>query len=342
VLSHITVTLQRTPEQHAALDRLLEEQQDPASPNFQRRLTPEEFAAHFGATDDTVNRITNWLLTEGLSVESVARGHGWIVFSGTAAEVQNAFHTEIHRYHTGARLHFAPAAAPSTPAEFENLIGAIRGLDDFYLEPPKRMLPQYNASNGTHALAPRHWAHLQHFHLQYVPLGRAKHRHGRAVGDRFGRHSEVPQHFQLPPNDPQTMLVGDDPGTDTNGGLQEADVDIEWAGAASRIAAITYAYAKDVFDATQQVIDQNLVPILTFSFSACEPDVSATDAAAVRDLAEQANAQGITWMYRLQAWIEPTDSAHKIRDIYPASPPTVRASESDSIPCCGWSGIKAV
>jgi hypothetical protein len=39
--------------------------------------------------------------------------------------------------------------------------------------------------------------------------------------------------------------------------------------------------------AAQQAIDQNLAPILTLSYGACEPDVSPSDAAATRDLAQQ-------------------------------------------------------
>ncbi len=57
-------------------------------------------------------------------------------------------------------------------------------------------------------------------------------------------------------------------------------------------ATILYAYATDVIVATQTVIDQNLAPILSFSFGTCEPNISSTDADFLQGLAQQANAQG--------------------------------------------------
>jgi uncharacterized protein (TIGR03437 family) len=294
LLSHITLTFQRTPEQHAALDQLLEGQQDATSPNFQHWLTPEEFAARFGVTDETLNRVTTWLRSEGLTVESAARGRGWIVFNGTAAQVQNTFHTEIHRYQVGGKLHFAPFTPPSIPAVFEKWIGAIRGLDDFYLEPTKRTLPLYTAADGTHALVPGDLVRI--YDLIRTGVGGE----GIAVvGQSAIDLSDIQQFrstFLLPAGDPQTILVGDDPGIDSTGALQEADSDLEWAGGVSPNSPLLYVYAKDVFDATQQAIDQNLAPVLSFSYGVCEVNVSPAHATALRDLAQQANAQGITWI----------------------------------------------
>ena len=47
-LSHITLTFKRKAERRSALDRLLEEQQNPWSPNYHKWLTPEEFGDRFG------------------------------------------------------------------------------------------------------------------------------------------------------------------------------------------------------------------------------------------------------------------------------------------------------
>ena len=50
--------------------------------------------------------------------------------------------------------------------------------------------------------------------------------------------------FHLPPNDPETILVGDDPGIDTaGGGFLEGEADVEWAGALASNAHIVYVYA---------------------------------------------------------------------------------------------------
>ena len=47
-ISGIDIVFKRTATQQAALDQLLAEQQDPASPNYHNWLTPEEFAELFG------------------------------------------------------------------------------------------------------------------------------------------------------------------------------------------------------------------------------------------------------------------------------------------------------
>jgi subtilase family serine protease len=293
-LSHMTLVFRRTPEQRAALDRWLEELQNPSSPDYHKWLTPEEFGERFGASTDNLNRAADWLRSEGFTVEATAHGRSWIDFSGTVATVQNTFHTEIHNYQTGTKTHFAPTDTPAIPPEFETLVGGIRGLDDFYFEPSRRLEPMFTASDGTHALAPGDLARIYNF--THGPTGA-----GLTIaiaGESALNLADIRQFrstFQLPPNDPQTLLAGDDPGIDARA-LLEADADIEWAGAVAHDAKIVYAYATDAMVASQTVIDQNLAPILVFSFGNCESHISQSDASSIRELAQQANAQGITWI----------------------------------------------
>src|SRR5262249_41531512 len=97
-------------------------------------------------------------------------------------------------------------------------------------------------------------------------------------------------------NDPQVLLVPDtrDPGV-RRGDLQEADLDLEWAGAIARNATLIYVYTLDVMDAVQYAIDQNLAPVITMSYGQCETLTSKSDAATLESWGKQANAQGITW-----------------------------------------------
>jgi uncharacterized protein (TIGR03437 family) len=299
-LSHITLTLKRTLEQHAALDQLLDELQDPSSPNYHKWLTPEEFGERFGAQASDLTRVADWLRSEGFTVESTARGRGWIVFNGTAGQAEGAFGTEIHRYATDGRMHFGPASPPAVPAEFKQLIVSIRGLDDFHWEPPRRFTPLLTESNGSHALAP---ADLVNIYGLYGVLANGIDGTGQSIVivGQSGIHLSDIQDFRttfgLPDLLPQTILVGDDPGLDLKGGgMLEADADLEWAGAVAPNANLIYVYAPDVLDAVQAAIDRNLAPVIGMSYSSCEPSVSSGDAGALRDLAQQANAQGITWI----------------------------------------------
>ena len=82
------------------------EQQTPGSPNYHHWLTPEEYGQRFGVSDADLGKITQWLQEQGLQVTSVARGRNWIVASGTAAQVETAFQTEIHTYLVDGETHF--------------------------------------------------------------------------------------------------------------------------------------------------------------------------------------------------------------------------------------------
>src|SRR5262249_45826969 len=101
--------------------------------------------------------------------------------------------------------------------------------------------------------------------------------------------------FNLPGNEPQKVLVGPDPGK--TGSQSEAMLDMEWAGGIARNATIIYVYARSADTARRYAIDQNLAPVISVSFSAgCEALNSDAFRASQQASAQQANAQGITWV----------------------------------------------
>ena len=121
-VGYITLMLKKTDAQQAALEELLQQQQDPASPNYHDWLTPEQYADRFGLSQNDMDKISAWLRSEGFTVESTARGRNWLTFSGTAGQVLATFRTEIHRYRVDGEMHFAAAAEPSVPASLEPLV----------------------------------------------------------------------------------------------------------------------------------------------------------------------------------------------------------------------------
>src|SRR5436305_9168489 len=97
-VSYVTITLAQSASQQAELDKLLREQQTPGSANYHRWLTPEEYAQRFGVSDDDLNKITTWAQGQGLTIAAVARGRNWISLNGEAAQMEQAFQTELHQY----------------------------------------------------------------------------------------------------------------------------------------------------------------------------------------------------------------------------------------------------
>lgn len=149
-IEHRFLVLRRSPEQEAALEKLLAEQQDPASPNYQKWLTPVEFGQRFGPSDQDVQTIVQWLQSRGLQVASVANGRAAIEFSGTAAQVQQAFHTEIHNYEVNGKMHWANSYDPSIPSALTTVVVGVAALHDFKPKPLSHVIrtPGRNA-NGS-------------------------------------------------------------------------------------------------------------------------------------------------------------------------------------------------
>jgi hypothetical protein len=95
------------------------------------------------------------------------------------------------------------------------------------------------------------------------------------------------------------ILNGPDPGPVGDDEI-EADLDAEWAGAVAKNATIDLVVSEDT-EATQgadlsalYIIDNNLAPILSESFGACEANLGNAGNAFENAMFEQAAAEGIT------------------------------------------------
>jgi subtilase family serine protease len=300
-LPYVTLSLKRTAGQEEALSRLLAEQQDPASPNYHRWLTPEEYAGRFGASQDDIDRLSSWLRDQGLSVVSVARARNWLAFSGDAAQAESAFGVRMRRFRVNGRMHYANSTEPTIPAGLEAVVGSIHGLNDFRMKSPRRVAarPNFTSSRGSHYLAPDDVATIYNIASLYRAGVDGSGQKIVIVGQTRIDMADIRAfrtNFQLPANDPEVILVPNtrDPGI-VSDDLGEADLDIELAGAVARNANILYVYSRDVTDAAQYAIDQNLAPVMSMSYGSCESLTPRSDAVMLQSWARQANAQGMTW-----------------------------------------------
>src|SRR5215471_19057561 len=71
-LTSLTIVLQPSDAQQADLEQFLRNQQDPASADYHRWLTPEQYADRFGASVADTQKISAWLEQHNLKVTSVA------------------------------------------------------------------------------------------------------------------------------------------------------------------------------------------------------------------------------------------------------------------------------
>lgn len=130
-LDRMILVLMPTAAQQAELDLLVEAQQDAASSQYHQWLTPAEFGARFGASDLQLQQVTAWLTAHGFAIEEIAANHRLIVFSGTAAQVTETFHTAIHRYSIDGVEYIANAQDPQIPASLIGVVGGVVSLHNF-------------------------------------------------------------------------------------------------------------------------------------------------------------------------------------------------------------------
>ena len=292
-----TLFLKPSELQRAALRGLLLDLQDPHSSNYHQWLTPEDYALRFGVSKPDAVRIADWLQGEGLTVDQVARGRSWIVFHGTADAVQRAFQADLHRYRTGNKRHYANASNPSVPRALSDIIGAISGLDD--------ILPEYDytAANGSHSLAPDDLATIYDFARllqqgidgtgqKVVVVG------GSDLSAQGLRDFQTQlAHFNLPAPTLQQILNPNFPDPGITGALGEAVGDLQTLAGVARNATIFYVYSGNVYDALIYAVDQNLAPVITASAHlGCDATVPEALMSSYQMIAQQGNAQGITWV----------------------------------------------
>ncbi len=299
-LPAMTLVLRQTAAQQADLDNLLAAQQDPASPEYHHWLTPEQYADRFGASADDIAKITAWLAQHNLQVTAVGRGRTSITFTGTAGDVEQAFQISMHRYSVNGRNHFANTTEPSLPTAMEPAIRSIHGLHDFLMKPRSVGRPKYDSSSGNHYLAPDDIGTIYNvkglWNAGYDGTGQKVVIAGQTQVD-VTDIQKFRAKFGLAAADPQMILVPNtkDPGV-SKSDLGEADLDLEWAGAVAPQATLIYVYSYDVTDAVQYAIDQNLAPVLSVSYGLCEPQTLKSDMLLMQAWAQQANAQGMTWV----------------------------------------------
>ena len=304
-MRRMVLVLSRPESAEWELARFLADQQDPASPMFHRWLTPEEFGRRFGASAGEVARIRAWLESQDFTIDEVARGRGWINFSGTAAQVERAFRTPIHRYVVAGIRRHANAADPSLPRGIAALARGILTMHSFPRRSDSRVhpLPEYTDPFGEHFLSP---ADFQTIYGVTGLIAQGTDGSGQSIAIVGRTNISIDDvrffrsHFGLPVNDPEVILNGPDPGNLHGAEEQEADLDVEWSGVSASGATIRFVVSKST-DATdgvdlsaQYIVDNDVAPIMSESFGECESDLGPVENAFYGNLWAQAAAEGIT------------------------------------------------
>ena len=317
-LEHMMLQLRRSPEKESALRKFIDQLHDPKAPNFHKWLTAREFGEKYGLAREDLNTITHWLESHGFKVGGTYANRLVIDFSGTAAQVRQAFHTEIHQLDVKGIKHIANTTDPQIPAALSPAVAGIVSLHDFRPKPQHRPVPNYNDGSGNQAVVPADLAKIYNFNPIFAAGYTGQNQTIVVVEDSdvystadwttfrttFGLATAYPEgsFTQVHPSSSGTGLFAEnctDPGVNSDD--DEATLDAEWASAAAPSAAIVLASCSDTqafggFIAFQNLLNAGGTPpdVVSISYGDSETDDGAALNAAINSLYQQAVTEGVS------------------------------------------------
>jgi len=325
----MVLLLQRSTEQEQSLRQLLDQQQTRGSGNFHGWLTPEQFGKQFGPSDADLQAVTDWLTAQGFQIGKVAAGRTAIEFSGNAAQVRSAFHTEIHRFVLNGEEHFANVSDPEIPTALSPVVAGVVALHNFPRQAHVKKLGVFRrdlvsgqvsplvtygtGSTPNFAVGPGDFAKI--YNVPSTPDGSGQ--TIAVVGQSninlqdicdfrtlFGLQPACPAYTDPNTGNLQVILNGPDPGL-SQPDEGESVLDVEWAGAIAPKANIRFVVTQSATTdpylmiggvdlSALYIVDNNLAPILSESYGICEAFLGSTGNAFYNALWQQAAAEGIT------------------------------------------------
>jgi subtilase family serine protease len=328
-LSHMMLLLQPSAEQQEELDKLVQAQHDPKSPLYHQWLTPAQYGARFGASPADISRINTWLRSHGFAVEEVANSNRLILFSGTAGQVADTFHTELHHYSVKGVMHTANAQDPQIPRAFAGVVSGIVTLHDFRRQAqmtartpltlpvatdvraitaparpqpsPSVPAPQYTYQ-GANSLFPADLATIYNTN-PLLTAGTNGSGVTIAIVGRSNINSSDVTEFRsssgLSVNNPTITYVTGNPGLIPDD-QDESTLDVEWSGAMAPSAKVNFVVGTStsttdgVDISAQYIVNHSVGQVVSTSYGNCEQDMGSTELAFYNSLWQQAATEGMS------------------------------------------------
>ena len=301
-LGRMLLLLAPSSAQQSALNALLAALADPTSPQYHQWLTPQQFAASYANSASDVAAVVSWLESQGFQVAHLPSGRGWIEFSGTVSQAEQAFGAPIHTV-AGANGISRPVlmGVASVPAALRPVVAGLVSLDGVLstaaLTPPEVI----SSTASAPALTPAAVATLLHL-KSLTSAGINGAGQSIAIASRSNLNPADLTAFQAAYGLPAASLAilpdGPDPGLASDQPL--ATLAVSWAGAAAPGANIVLVPAQttsatDGLDLSlAAIVDRQLAGAVAVPYSACEAGMSAAHQVFYSALYQQASAQGIS------------------------------------------------
>ena len=302
---HLEMQLRFAIRNQPALDQLLIDQQNPASPNYHKWLKTSEFYRRFGPTKADRNNVEAWLTGEGFIITH--RDPGSLQFTGSVAQAQRTFEVRISRFGDGGA--YANTTDPIVPGRLSGVIGAILGMDNMvhavpvtHAPPPSSKPDRERRPGRSDAGSPIQLAQaerdspagaaidpviiggiqafgpsdLRTFYDETVGTGQD------GTGDCIAivgvsdfvdsTMSAFTNQFGLPAISYTRTLYGANPGL--NSAEEEAELDLQWSHAAAPGASIVYHLGSNLITDISGAVNANACGVISISYGLCGPSAS--------------------------------------------------------------------
>ncbi|HEX4058527.1 MAG TPA: protease pro-enzyme activation domain-containing protein, partial [Galbitalea sp.] len=97
----------------------------PGSPLYRHSMSPSAWIAKYSPTKADSKSLVRYLLSQGVTIISVPKSREYVVFRGTADQLNNIFDAKLQTYSHSGRQLIAPSQAPSLPSSIAGLVSAI-------------------------------------------------------------------------------------------------------------------------------------------------------------------------------------------------------------------------
>ena len=312
-LTGMSLVFSRSAAQEQDLDQLLAAQQNASSSLYHQWLTPAQFGARFGVSDNDLATTESWLQSQGFTIVSVSPSRDSITFSGTASAVESAFGTSLHYYRatsgamtagTDTLTHVAPAQNLTLPTALSSVVLGVSHLSDYRPQSHaiKRPTAAFTSSvSGSHYLSPKDVATIYDLNPAYsagyygsgqtiVVAGQSKVLASdiTAFQTAAGVTTNTPVSIVVPNSGSPVISTGDE---------AESDLDLEYSSSIASKATIDFIYtgsntSYSVFDSIVYAIQNKIGTIITVSYGECEPDLGQSNFTTLEAYLKQGAAQG--------------------------------------------------
>ncbi|WP_147293366.1 S53 family peptidase [Dyella monticola] len=308
-IDHMLLLLKRPADREAALQALMQQQTTKGSPNYHQWLTNAQLGEEYGPSQMDIDAITGWLKSQGFTVNKVYENGTMVDFSGSAGQVHSAFATEIHHLNVNGENHIGNMSDPQIPAAFAGVVGGVVSLNDFRPHTNFKQHADYTfTSSGStyYAVTPADLAKIYNLTSLFSAGVEGSGQTIALIEDTNVYSTSDITTFRSTFGLPTASFSQVHPESCTNpgdvtGNDGEAELDVEYAGAAAPAATLELVSCKDTTTtfggliAMEDLLEAGSPPLIwSVSYGECEAENGATQNAAYSSTYESAAAEGVS------------------------------------------------